>query len=92
MSGHGLARRQADTLPSLQVTNGERMIGLDFGFAGDSYRQLNQGLYKFSINFFPSLCRLGTARVEEQFPVNRVLARYCTESQEVRKERDWIAQ
>ena len=66
------------------------MIGLVFGFAGDSYRQLNQGLYKFSINFLGSLCRLGTARVEEQFPVNRVLARYCTESQEVRKERNRI--
>jgi hypothetical protein len=63
--GHGLARRQADTLPPLQVTNGERMIGLDFGFAGDSYRQLNQGLYKFSINFFGSLCRRGTAPIEE---------------------------
>src|ERR1700734_1926665 len=66
------------------------MIGLDFGFTGNRYRQLDQGLYKLSINLLGSLCRLSTRRVEEMFPVNHVVARYCTESQEVRKERNRI--
>ena len=62
---HDLARRQSHTLSSLQVTNRERMIDLDFGFTSDSYRQLNQGLYKLSINLLGSLCRHGIRRVEE---------------------------
>src|ERR1039457_3287416 len=87
---HGLARGQSHTLPSLQVTNGERMIGLNLGFTGDRYRQFDQGLYKFSVHLLGSLRPLGTRRVKEQFPVDRMLARYSTESQKVRKKWDRI--
>jgi hypothetical protein len=87
---HAFARGQSHTLPSLQVANGERMMGLDFCFTGDRYRQLNQGLHKFSIYLLGSLCRLCTLRVKEQFSVDRVLARYGTESQKVMKKRDRI--
>src|SRR5580704_3958246 len=76
---YGLARRQSHTLSSLQVTNGQRVICVDFGFTGDSYRQLNQILYKSSIDLLGSLCRRYIRRVEEQFPVDCVLARDCTE-------------
>ena len=77
-------------MPSLQVTDGERMIVFDFAFTGDGYRQLNEGAHELPINFLGSLRRWRTGRVEEQCPVDRVLTRYGAESQEIRKERNGI--
>jgi hypothetical protein len=83
---HRLAGWQPDALPSLQVTDGERMIVFNLSFTGDGYRQLNQCSHKPSIDFLGSLCRCRGGRVEEQRPVDKVLARYWAESQEIRKE------
>ena len=49
-----------------------------------------RALYQLSVDLLGSLCRLRTGRVEEQCPVDRALARYRTESQEIRKERHGI--
>jgi hypothetical protein len=91
VTGHSLARRQPDTLPSLQVTNGERMIVFDFAFTGDGYGQLNECSHKLSIDFLGPLCGCRTGCVEEQPPVDRALTRYRAESKEIGKERHGVS-
>ena len=86
VTSHRLAGWQPDALPSLQVTDGERMIVFNLAFTGDGYRQLNECSHKPSIDFLGSLCRCRAGRVKEQRPVDKVLARYWAESQEIRKE------
>lgn len=81
VAGQGLARRQADTLSSLQVTNGEGMIGFNFALTSDRYRQLNECLHKLSIDLLRPLRECRTRCIEEQRPIDYVLARYSTESQ-----------
>jgi hypothetical protein len=58
VTGHVLTRWQSDALTSLQVTDGERMIVFDLALTGDSYRQLNKGSHKLSIDFLAPLRRL----------------------------------
>jgi hypothetical protein len=61
------------------------MVIFDLAFTGDSYRQLNECADELSIHFLGALRRWRTGHVEEQCPVDRVLARYGAESQEIRK-------
>ena len=56
VTSHRLAGWQPDALPSLQVTDGERMIVVNLAFTGDGYRQLNECSHKPSIDFLGSLC------------------------------------
>jgi hypothetical protein len=91
VTGNGLARRQSDTLASLQITNGERMIFLDLALAGDSYWQSDECSHKLSIDFLCPLRRCHTGSVEEQRPVDGAFTWYCAKAQEIRKERHGIS-
>jgi len=44
------------------------MIVLDFDFTGDSYRQLNEGLYKLSMDFLDRLGRRRPGASKNSFP------------------------
>src|SRR5215471_3668614 len=85
VTSHRLARWQPDALPSLQVTDCERMIVFNLAFTGDGYGQLNECSHQPSIDFLGSLCRCRAGRVKERRPVDRVLARCRPESQEMTK-------
>src|SRR5215469_6728526 len=54
MTSHRLARGQPYALPSLQVTDGERMIVFNLAFTADGCRQLNECSHKPSIDFLGS--------------------------------------
>jgi hypothetical protein len=63
------------------------MMVFSLARAGDGYRQLNECSHQLSVNFLAPLRRSSTWRIEEQRPVDRAFTRYCTETQEIRKER-----
>jgi hypothetical protein len=67
------------------------MIVFNFVLTGDGYGQIDECSHKLSINLLGLLSECRTGRLEEQNPVNRVLTRYRTESQKIRKERYRIA-
>src|SRR5437588_9553309 len=87
---HGFARWQPDTLSSLQVTDGERVVILNLALAGDSYWQLNECSHQLPVDFLRPLRRCHTWCIEEQCPIDRPFMRYRTESQQIRKERHRI--
>ena len=80
VTSHGLARRQPDALPALQVTDGKRMIIFNFAFTRDGHRQLNEFSHQLFIDFLRTLCGGRTGCVEKQLPVDHALTRYRTKS------------
>jgi len=50
-TGHRLTRREAPTLPALQVTDGERMIVFDLALTGDGYWQLHECSHQLPVDF-----------------------------------------
>src|SRR5438552_5708764 len=79
VTGHGLASREPDTLSTVQVTDGERMIVLDLALTGHTYWQLNECSHQLPVDFLRPLRRCHTWCVEEQCPVDRPFIGYRAE-------------
>ena len=67
------------------------MIVFNFAITRDGHRQLNESSHKLSIDFLGPLCVDHAGCVKKQLPVDRVLTRHRTKSQEIRKERHGIS-
>ena len=87
LAGDSLAGGQSGGASALEVTRGERPVGVVVDLAADRLRQADQRCGQASVDPFRPLRRRAPGDVEEQRPVDRHLRAHRGESDQVREHR-----
>src|SRR2546425_5050473 len=83
----GLARRKPDALPALEIADGKGVELFDMGLTSQCDRKSDERTDQAAINLLGASRRRSAIRVEETRPVDTMIARHRSKSDQVWKDR-----
>ena len=83
----GLARRKSDTLSPFEIADGKRVELFDMGLTSQRDRKSDERADEAAINLLGAGRRRSAVRIEEAGPVDTVIARHGSKSDQVWKDR-----